>query len=1747
MKHRQARKSCRNMSTTVRWKRWVLPGLIVSWWLSLGALLPAAEPLRMPARDADGRPLNLDFETGTLQDWQAEGPAFDRQPIRGDTVFARRTDMKSQHQGEYWIGSYEVAGDSPQGTLTSVPFLVSHPWASFLIGGGMHAETRVELVREDTQQVIARVSGLNVENMERVAVDLSAHVGKSMRIRLVDAHSGGWGHINFDDFVFHPERPPGIPTREFSMPDRFAHHGLSPEEAARAMTVPEGFSVTLFAGEPDVQQPIAMALDDRGRLWVAEAYSYPVRVPDDKARDRILIFEDLDNDGRFDTRKVFYEGLNLISGLEVGFGGVWVGQAPYLLFIPDADRDDIPDAPPQVLLDGWGYQDTHETLNAFIWGPDGWLYGCHGVFTHSRVGKPGTPDAQRIPLNAGVWRYHPQRHAFEVFAHGTSNPWGVDFNERGDCFITACVIPHLYHVIPGARYLRQAGTHFNPYTYEDIGTIARHRHWIGATPHAGNGRSDAAGGGHAHAGAMIYQGGWWPARYHDQIFMNNIHGARLNQDLLVPHGSGYYGDRAPDFLLANDSWSQILYFTYGPDGDVLAIDWYDRNQCHHGNVEGHDRRNGRIFKIRYRAETRERPWPQPATRDLSRGSDDELVALITHPNEWYSRHARRLLQERGLSPQLCEQVEKVAWESASERDRLRGLWTLHVTGTLTQSRVLRALADSSAAMRAWGVRLASEQGTPSAEIVERCCQLAENDPSPVVRLALASAAQRWQGEPRVELLRRLIAHAEDADDHNLPLMLWYACEPVAAADPAAGLQLRLAARLDKVRRFLTRRLTQLQDPAVLEQLLTHLHHAPADQVTGDLQEIAWGLQGRRRVPQPAGWRAFWEHWWPQASPALQQQLDSLSLTFGDPQAQERRRHVLRDPQRATAERRQALEDLLRVQAEQMVPDLLALLHDAELAERAIRGLAQYDDPTIPRELLSRYHALPAKLRSSVLNTLASRASWARELLQAVTLRQIPLGDFTADLVRQLRSLKDESLESTISQLWGVVRETPQDKQRLIEAYRRLVQRTDLPTPDPSQGRAVFARVCQQCHVLFGEGRKVGPELTGSNRAQLDYILTNILDPSALIGRDYQVQVIVTHDGRTLNGIVKHEDPDKLLLATAQEDIVIGKADIEERVVSDKSMMPDDLVKTMSDQEFRALVAYLASPQQVPLPLTRDHAITFFNGRDLTGWVGNREIWSVEAGEIVGRSQQPVPRNEFLYSQLRVDDFRLEFEVKLVNNARNSGVQFRSLPREDGEMEGYQADIGAGWWGKLYEESLRGLLWDKPADHLVKVGDWNQYVIEAIGCRVRTWLNGTLCVDLEDPAGRRQGVIALQVHAGGPTEVRFRNFKLTPIRWQPRPAAAGQFLQSSPAWPADQVRFEKHTLDRAFRTEGAAYGDFNNDGLLDIAAGSVWYAAPDWQPHPIREQPREFPITTYGDSFFNWAEDVDADGRLDLIVVDFPGKPTWWFRNPGQQGGPWTRHEIVPVTNNESPQYLDLLGDGRRRLVFGDQQGSMSFAWLTGPAAWQVAPFTPPKSPGTERFSHGLGLGDLNGDGRIDVLIPQGWWQAPTDPQQNVWTFHPVPFGEAQAQMYVFDFDGDGDADVVGSSAHQRGIWWYEQTARRWLKHLIDDSIAQTHSLVLADINGDGLPDLVTGKRFYAHNGRDPGEDEPPVLCWFELQRQAGQPVWSKHVIDEDSGVGVMHEVYDLDGDDRLDIVVGNKRGVFVFFQRPATPVRTAQP
>lgn len=783
-----------------------------------------------------GRELNLGFENGDLRDWEVEGDAFEGQPVHGDTVKARRTDMQSRHKGQYWVGTYEIGGDDLTGTLTSAAFRVEEPWASFLIGGGSSANTRVELVDATSKEPFLVAHGTDTEDMRPVVVDLKKEVGKEIYIRVIDQQKGGWGHINFDDFRLFAERPkydnemkPIEYDRQEVLPSELPKYaGLPAEKAAEVAELPPGFKMEVFAAEPDIRQPIAFGLDHRGRVWVAEGYSYPVKRPEGEGEDRILVFEDTDGDGHFDKRTVFMDHLNLVSGLAVGYGGVWIGAAPDFMFVPVTDWDNPkPAGKPQVLLDGWDFtRDTHEVLNTFTWGPDGWLYGCHGVFCPSFVGKPGTPQNERQRVDAAVWRYHPIKHKFEVFAEGTSNPWGIDFNQYGQFFLEACVIPHFWNIIEGARYQRQGGQHYaisaaeksrvqkflpanapqylNPFIYDDIKTHGDHVHFVGNQWNDNDRASSASlGGGHAHAGMMIYLGGSWPTEYIGKAFMNNIHGARINMDIPERVGSGYVGHHGHDFINFQDKWSQILNLLYDQDGSVYMIDWYDANQCHHTRIDGHDRSNGRIFKVVYNN--------QPTTRiDLQAMSDDDLAKLQTSPYEFRARHARQVLQERAAKDRITDTARQIlvdTFNNAKETPiKLRAMWTLHVTGGLGFLED-QALQSPDEYIRSWAIQLAMEDHQASPEQLKMFTKMAGSDPSPMVRMYLASALQRLPLDERLPIITGLVAHGEDAGDHNLPLMYWYGMEPVVGADAAAGIKLLTECKIPLLRQYITRRMT----------------------------------------------------------------------------------------------------------------------------------------------------------------------------------------------------------------------------------------------------------------------------------------------------------------------------------------------------------------------------------------------------------------------------------------------------------------------------------------------------------------------------------------------------------------------------------------------------------------------------------------------------------------------------------------------------------------------------------------------------------------------------------------------------------------------------------------------------------------------------------------------------------------------------------------------------------------------------
>src|SRR6266478_382263 len=492
---------------------------------------------------------------------------------------------------------------------------------------------------------------------------------------------------------------------------------LPPAESQKKFTLPPGFEARLFAAEPDVVNPVAMTWDARGRLWVVELYEYPLGAPPGaKPRDRIKILEDTDGDGRADKVTVFADGLNLATGILLGNGGVYVGQAPEFLFLQDTNHDDVADTR-TVMLNGFGLDDRHELLNGFTWGPDGWLYMTHGVFTHSRVKIPEA-SAPGVEVNAAVARYHPRTKKFEVFADGTSNPWGVDFDRYGNAFVSACVIDHLFHMAPGGIYVRQGGIPGNPYAYELLPSIVDHKHHMAA-----------------YCGVCIYQGNQFPEEYRGHVLMGNIHQNAVNQDVLIPNGSSFKAKADKDFLTTTDGWFRTVSEQVGPDGALWIADWYDKYPCYQNaqaDPEGVDRSHGRIWRIVY---TGNKPGTAVPSRpekgmDLEKLNVSQLVALLGHRNEWQRRMAQRIVSEKLATSDANEReraqtlLSNLLASGKTLEARLAALWTLHNSGLLGSGNELEmALSAKDASVRAWAILFASEeirgQNNHSEELLEK--------------------------------------------------------------------------------------------------------------------------------------------------------------------------------------------------------------------------------------------------------------------------------------------------------------------------------------------------------------------------------------------------------------------------------------------------------------------------------------------------------------------------------------------------------------------------------------------------------------------------------------------------------------------------------------------------------------------------------------------------------------------------------------------------------------------------------------------------------------------------------------------------------------------------------------------------------------------------------------------------------------------------------------------------------------------
>jgi putative membrane-bound dehydrogenase-like protein len=933
--------------------------------------------------------------------------------------------------------------------------------------------------------------------------------------------------------------------------------------AVKAMTVPPGFTVEVVAAEPEIVNPVAMTFDERGRAWITESLEYPRRQAG-PGRDRIKVLEDTDGDGRADRFTVFADGLNIPSGIAVGHGGVWVANSPDILFLQDRDGDGKADFR-EVVATGFGRFDTHELPNSLTWGPDGWLYGWNGVFNPAKV---VSKNGKTYSFTCAIFRIHPTTRVFEIWCEGTSNPWGIAIDPEGSFFASACVIDHLWHLVETGYYIRQGGP-YPPYTWP-IESIVDHTHQKAA-----------------YCGIHYFDSAAYPPEYRGRLYMGNIHGNAINVDVLNRNGSTYKAEPRADFLRANDAWFMPVVQKTGPDGSLYILDWYDRYHCYQDanrDPAGIDRLKGRLYRVRYK-ET-----PRRVGFDLAKASDDELIGLLGSANVYDRDIAQRLLTERS-SPSIRARLETLVLDEAVSRSaRMHGLWSRVGGGPLDPAFHIKLLNHYDASFRAWGVRAAGNQGKLTTEIRDRIVKLA-NDRWPDVRLQVATAARKIEGLGPLPVL--LEVQQASYRDPLIPWVVWQNLLPSIEERQAElaqrlldsrgkapfGLLIpRIVERLLDSRHVDTAVIAKLlfasPDPTdslemVLQRFRDHSLPRPLeDALRAELKTVLKSMNGRTNE--------------------IAKFLTLAKVYCGD---QEGLKYAIAWARSTVAEdgqdrehneelRLKAIQAILYRQVQGSVRTLIAgvLAEDeksssAEFRGKVIEALTKVDDPDVAPAVLNAYSSLPAELKARAVNLLTHRPAWTKALLDAIATKQLPTSVLNVTQIRKLLQSRDRRIAEQVKAVWGKIRDGRDPKRERVSIEVRALLRKS--QGDPMAGQAVFKKTCALCHKIYGEGQDVGPELTSNGRNDFDQLISNVFDPSLVIGPGYQATTLATTEGRILTGLLVEDGEERVLLKLQGGQVeTIGRSQIEEMKTSELSLMPDAFETQLSAQEIVDLCAFL---------------------------------------------------------------------------------------------------------------------------------------------------------------------------------------------------------------------------------------------------------------------------------------------------------------------------------------------------------------------------------------------------------------------------------------------------------------------------------------------------------------------------------------------------------------------------------------------
>ncbi|MBP87995.1 MAG: dehydrogenase [Planctomycetaceae bacterium] len=967
--------------------------------------------------------------------------------------------------------------------------------------------------------------------------------------------------------------------------------GLTPDQAARRMKLPEGFEARVVASEPLVRQPVCIEFDDRGRLWVIQYLQYPNpeglkrvqvdrysrtkydRVPKPpphgpRGADRITILEDTDGDGRMDRGRDFIDGLNLASGIAFGHGGVFVLNVPYLLFYPDKDRDDVPDGDPEVLLTGFGMEDAHSVANSLTWGPDGWLYGCQGSTVTARI--------RGIGFQQGVWRYHPSTREFELFCEGGGNSWGLDFDHVGNLLYSTNYGAYvLLHGVQGGYFVKSFAKHgalHNPHAYG----------YFNHAPHK-NFR-----GGHVTVGGIVYQGDSFPPSFRGKYIAGDLLGHGVYWHDIQQQRSTFKTAHGGELLVANDTWFAPTDVTMGPAGAIYVCDWHDSRTAHPDPDADWDRSNGRIYRIAAKGAAAAKPI------DFAKLTMDELLKLHEHRSQWYVRHARQELARRH-DDSVAKILRDTSLNASDETEALEALWSLNAIDGFNESLAMKLLDSSHPAVRSWTVRLLGDpQQEVSDEMAHRLDEFAEQEGSVAVRQQLACTAARLPAHQAVPIINANINRDIDNNDPYLPLLWWWAVERHSVNGRGEVMrrfvrptlwesQLGSKTLLTRlIRRYMAEGTT-----AGLESVVALLKAAPGDAARDTLwQPILDGWRESPWLKASNEWREYLgKHAFGQLVSARWQakphDITLLQLAIVNLNAEAFVTALLEAGRSETSvARRVAILQMLAEVVAGEPPDLMYVLVDSDAPESvraaALKVLAKSQQARTPTSLITSHQRcnLPG-LQSKIRDVLLSRRDSALAWLQTIDGGDIPASSTPLEQIRRVAFFDDPQIDTLVTKHWGKL-EGASRGEKLAEV-RRLNNDLRAASGNAAVGKALFKTHCASCHQLFGEGTKLGPDLTTANRADRNYLLVSLVDPNSVIRKEFVNLIVNTTDGRILTGLpVARDDGGVTLVNEKNEKVNITAGDIEELRESPVSMMPDNLYQKLKPQELRDLFTYLQS-------------------------------------------------------------------------------------------------------------------------------------------------------------------------------------------------------------------------------------------------------------------------------------------------------------------------------------------------------------------------------------------------------------------------------------------------------------------------------------------------------------------------------------------------------------------------------------------